>query len=132
MNCDFRYHQPIQCPKCKKNSLRNPDQMRTNGIMLMLLSLFLTAIMIGVFALIAFVVLGMRTRPLTDGDVFQFAMFMPALIAVLLFGVMFGFEGLWRAATGTATRWIVKLFSYVAYALLLLSFVIRLAALFLL
>lgn len=128
LNCDFRYHELVQCPKCRKNSLRTEEQIRMNGIALIIASLVLTAMMAAILAFIGFVLAALRTKPITDRDLFQLALFAPILIGISVFGLSGILEGLWRAFSGAPSRWIFRVFGVIALLLSISGVLIKIAA----
>ncbi|MCC7308615.1 MAG: hypothetical protein IT173_13705 [Acidobacteria bacterium] len=127
LNCDFRYHELVPCPKCRKHSLRTEEQIRVNGIMLITVSLVLTAMMGAVFLILG-AVAGLRSKSLTDRDLFQLAFFAPPLLGIFLLGLMGILEGLWRAFSGSPSGWIFKFFGAIALLLFISGILIKIAA----
>lgn len=109
-----------QCPRCG-GRMRTSRQMRTLGIIQLLIGLFL----VGLMGTVTYNVAPGMLRPgetLADGSTFtgtaeQARFALSLFAAVILFGSVSMTIGLWQIITGRRNKWLVILLMLVAVAL---------------
>lgn len=117
--------QPVKCPNCRKFSLRTEGQLQNNGAVLLVLGLALSGGMFVLGCLIAFFLAAVGNAKMTDGKIVGLFVAFLVFLMVILIGLSFAGEGLWRMVTGRSTRVVMRVIYFIIIITAIILFGIR-------
>lgn len=101
---------PIACPRCRSSKFLTSSNIRTRGVVLVVIGLFLAGMMGSIAVIVGMLLLGSKdpeTIRKVNKDIVTFLAIYGLFAAVILFGVHSIISGVWMIAAGKRSRFLV-------------------------